>query len=142
MRPLCLGERPSISAYLVILTDHSSCTPSAYPVHPVEQGRRFSLYSELAHVPRLVFSSDLDTAKRWASVAKDFRHPTTLLAYETSLRLLVQQLGRFTIPTPTFTDPQRIQRMQSSYWSRVVVYFGTKYLVSILRLKVLSNQVP
>jgi CHAT domain-containing protein/tetratricopeptide (TPR) repeat protein len=52
----------------------------------------FSLYAQLIHVPQVVSSSDLSAARAWIRVAEDFHHPTTLLAYETSLRLLVQHL--------------------------------------------------
>ena len=57
----------------------------------------FSLYAQLAHVPQVVSSSDLSAAKAWIHVAEDFHHPTTLLAYETSLRLLIQHLA--TLPS-------------------------------------------
>jgi CHAT domain-containing protein len=52
----------------------------------------FSFYAQLVHVPQIVFSNDLSAAKAWIRVAEDFQHPTILLAYETSLRLLVQHL--------------------------------------------------
>ena len=57
----------------------------------------FSLYAQLLHVPQIVSSKDLDAAKAWIRVAEDFHHPTTLLAYETSLRLLIQHLA--TLPS-------------------------------------------
>ena len=40
-------------------------------------------------------SSDLSTAKAWVNAAEAFHHSTTLLAYETALRLLVQHLTTF-----------------------------------------------
>jgi CHAT domain-containing protein/tetratricopeptide (TPR) repeat protein len=57
----------------------------------------FSLYAQLVHVPQIVSSSDLTAAKAWIRVAEDFHHPTILLAYETSLRLLIQRLA--TLPS-------------------------------------------
>ena len=38
-------------------------------------------------------STDLSAARTWISVAEHFQHPTTLPAYETSLRLLIQRLA-------------------------------------------------
>ena len=52
----------------------------------------FSLYTELEYVPQIVYSSDLSAAKAWINAAEKFYHPTTLLAYETALRLLVHHL--------------------------------------------------
>ncbi|KAF8129523.1 TPR-like protein [Boletus edulis] len=52
----------------------------------------FKLYSQLVHLPPNVSSSDLSTAKAWIRVAENFQHPSVLLAYETSLRLLIQHL--------------------------------------------------
>ena len=48
----------------------------------------FSLYSQLAHPHSMVSSTDLSVARTWIHVAEHFHHPTTLLAYQTSLRLL------------------------------------------------------
>ena len=62
---------------------------------PEDQERRFSLYTELTGVTRTVSSGDLSTAKAWVNAAEDFHHPTTLLAYETTLRLLVRHLAVF-----------------------------------------------
>jgi CHAT domain-containing protein/tetratricopeptide (TPR) repeat protein len=57
----------------------------------------FSLYAQLVHVPQLVSSIDLSAARAWIRVAEDFQHPTMLLAYETSLRLLIRHLA--TLPS-------------------------------------------
>jgi CHAT domain-containing protein/tetratricopeptide (TPR) repeat protein len=57
----------------------------------------FSLYAQLVHVPQIVSSIDLSAARAWIHVAEDFQHPTILLAYETSLRLLIQHLA--TLPS-------------------------------------------
>ena len=53
----------------------------------------FSLYEQLVHVPQFVSSTDLSAAKSWIHMAEDFHHPATLLAYKTSLRLLMQHLA-------------------------------------------------
>ena len=53
----------------------------------------FSLCGQLVHVPQVVSSSDLSAARAWIRVADDFHHPMILLAYETSLRLLVEHLA-------------------------------------------------
>ena len=53
----------------------------------------FSLYTELQHVSQAVSLSDLSAAKAWINAAEKFYDPTTLLAYETALRLLVQHLA-------------------------------------------------
>ena len=53
----------------------------------------FSLYTQLVHVPQFVSSTDLSAARGWIHVAEDFQHPTILLAYETSFRLLMQHLA-------------------------------------------------
>ncbi|KAF8436254.1 CHAT domain-containing protein [Boletus edulis BED1] len=53
----------------------------------------FSLYAQLVDAPQLVSSTDLSTARAWIRVAEEFQHPSTLLAYETSLRLLIHHLA-------------------------------------------------
>ena len=53
----------------------------------------FSLYAQLVHVPQIVSSTDLSAARAWIRAAEDFQHPTILLAYETSLQLLIQHLA-------------------------------------------------
>jgi CHAT domain-containing protein/tetratricopeptide (TPR) repeat protein len=57
----------------------------------------FSLYAQLVHVAQIVSSSDLSAAKSWIRVAEHFQHPTILLAYDTSLRLLIRHVA--TIPS-------------------------------------------
>ena len=57
----------------------------------------FSLYAQLVHVPQVVSFNDLSAARAWIRVAEDCQHPTILLAYETSLRLLIQHLA--TLPS-------------------------------------------
>ena len=59
---------------------------------PKDREERFSLYSELTDVTGTVSSKDLSTAKAWVNAAEAFHHSTTLPAYETALRLLVQHL--------------------------------------------------
>ncbi|KAF8122050.1 TPR-like protein [Boletus edulis] len=51
------------------------------------------LYAQLVHVTHIVSSSDLSAAREWIRVAEVFQHPTMVLAYETSLRLLVQHIA-------------------------------------------------
>jgi CHAT domain-containing protein/tetratricopeptide (TPR) repeat protein len=53
----------------------------------------FSLYAQLVNVPQIVFPADLSAARAWICMAEHFHHPTILLAYETSLRLVVQHLA-------------------------------------------------
>ena len=53
----------------------------------------FSLYAELEHVSQTVSSSDSSATKAWVNAAEKIHHATTLLAYETALRLLVQHLA-------------------------------------------------
>ncbi|KAI9460681.1 TPR-like protein [Boletus coccyginus] len=53
----------------------------------------FSLYAQLANVRQIVSSADLSTARAWVGIARYFQHPTILLAYKTSLRLLTQHLA-------------------------------------------------
>ena len=50
----------------------------------------FSLYTQLEHVSQIASSGDLPVAKAWINAAEEFYHPTTLLAYDTALRFLVQ----------------------------------------------------
>ena len=57
----------------------------------------FGLYAQLVHVSQIVSSKDFLPAKAWIRVAEHFQHPTLLLAYETSLRLLIQHLA--TLPS-------------------------------------------
>ncbi|KAH0828048.1 hypothetical protein J3R83DRAFT_3698 [Lanmaoa asiatica] len=53
----------------------------------------FSLYATLAHVSPTVSSTDLSAARAWIDAAEEFQHPTTPLAYHTSLRLLAHHLA-------------------------------------------------
>ncbi|KAF8122938.1 TPR-like protein [Boletus edulis] len=57
----------------------------------------FSLYAQLVDAPQLISSTDLSAARAWIRVAEEFQHPSTLLAYETSLRLLIHHLS--TLPS-------------------------------------------
>jgi CHAT domain-containing protein len=105
MRPLSLIEKPSTFARKDTLIDHNHWktlhTTSVVGSHRSKQlqdeEELFSLYAQLVHVTQTVSSSDLSAARAWIRVAEDFQHPTILLAYETSLRLLVQHLA--TLPS-------------------------------------------
>ncbi|KAF8132924.1 CHAT domain-containing protein [Boletus edulis] len=57
----------------------------------------FSLYAQLLDAPQLMSSTDLSAARAWIRVAEEFQHPSTHLAYETSLRLLIHHL--FALPS-------------------------------------------
>ena len=52
----------------------------------------FGIYTQLAHLPSMVSSADLSAARAWITVAEDFRHSTTLLAYQTCLHLLTHHV--------------------------------------------------
>ena len=54
------------------------------------QEELFSLYAELADVPQSTSVNDLIASILWIRAAEKFQHPTTLAAYRTYLRLLVQ----------------------------------------------------
>ena len=53
----------------------------------------FGLYAQLADLSSMVSSADLSATRTWVHVAEDFQHPTTLLAYQTSLRLLTHHVA-------------------------------------------------
>ena len=53
----------------------------------------FDIYAQLAHLPSMVSSTDLSAARTWIRVAENFHHPTTLLAYQTCLRLLTHHVA-------------------------------------------------
>ena len=57
----------------------------------------FSLYLQILDIPQVVSSSDLSAARAWICSAERLHHPSTLFAYETSLRLLVEHLS--TLPS-------------------------------------------
>ncbi|KAN0094910.1 hypothetical protein V8E55_003197 [Tylopilus felleus] len=59
----------------------------------------FSLYLQLVDIDilQMVSSPDLSATRAWIRVAERFQHPSTCLAYETSLRLLVEHLS--TLPS-------------------------------------------
>jgi CHAT domain-containing protein/tetratricopeptide (TPR) repeat protein len=86
---------PDRSASLATLAHHlrSRFTRSK---QLLDKEELFNLYAQLVHVPQ-VSSVDLSAARAWTRVAEDFQHPSLLLAYETSLRLLVQHLA--TLPS-------------------------------------------
>ncbi|KAF8132991.1 TPR-like protein [Boletus edulis] len=60
---------------------------------PDDKKSLFSLYAQLVDAPQLMSSTDLSAARAWIRVAEEFQHPSTLLAYETSLRLLIHHLA-------------------------------------------------
>ncbi|KAI9567954.1 CHAT domain-containing protein [Boletus coccyginus] len=53
----------------------------------------FNLYTQLARVSQIVSSADLSATREWICMAHRFQHPSILLAYETSLRLLTEYLA-------------------------------------------------
>ncbi|KAI9567953.1 CHAT domain-containing protein [Boletus coccyginus] len=53
----------------------------------------FNLYTQLARVSQIVSSADLSATREWIRMAHHFHHPSILLAYETSLRLLTEHLA-------------------------------------------------
>ena len=57
-----------------------------------DKEKLFSLYAQLVDAPPVVSSADLSAARAWVRAAEDFHHPTTLLAYQTSLRLLTHHV--------------------------------------------------
>ena len=87
---------PDRSMSLKNLADHLS---TRYNQLGVMQDKEdlFGLYAQLVHVPQTVSPADLSAARAWIRVAEDFQHPTILLAYQTSLRLLIQHLA--TLPS-------------------------------------------
>ncbi|KAF8431491.1 CHAT domain-containing protein [Boletus edulis BED1] len=60
---------------------------------PDDKKSLFSLYAQLVDAPQLVSSTDLSAARAWIRATEEFQHPSTLLAYETSLRLLMHHLA-------------------------------------------------
>ena len=86
---LCPPGYPNRSASLENLT---SCLRVRFiQLGQVEDREElFSLFAELEQVSQIASSDDLSAAKAWVKAAEYFHHPTTLLAYETALRLLVQ----------------------------------------------------
>ncbi|KAI9573063.1 CHAT domain-containing protein [Boletus coccyginus] len=67
----------------------------------------FSLYTQLARVSQIISSADLSATREWIHMAHRFQHPTTLLAYETSLRFLTEHLA--TLPSL----PQHLTTMKN-----------------------------
>jgi CHAT domain-containing protein/tetratricopeptide (TPR) repeat protein len=76
---------------------HSLCNRFTRSKQLQDKEEFFSLYAQLVHVPQIVSSADLSAARAWIRVAEEFHHPTILLAYETSLQLLIQHLA--TLPS-------------------------------------------
>ena len=60
---------------------------------PEDQEKQFDFYTELELVTGTVSSRDVHAAKAWIKAAEHFCHPTTLLAHETALRLLVHHVA-------------------------------------------------
>jgi hypothetical protein len=82
---------PDRSTSLDILARHL-CDRFTHSQQLQDKEELFSLYTQLAHVPQIVSPIDLSAARAWIHAAEDFQHHTILLAYETSLRLLIQYL--------------------------------------------------
>ena len=85
-------DHPDRSTILVNLVDYTR-TRSTRSSQPKDKEELFSLYAQLAHPPSVVSSADVSAAREWTRVAEDFQHPTTLLAYQTSLRLLTHHVA-------------------------------------------------
>ena len=68
---------------------------------------------------KTVSSHDMDVARVWINTAEYLRHPTTLLAYETYMRLLVQHLA--TLPS----SPQYFSMFKSHTSSLAVDAFSS-----------------
>jgi hypothetical protein len=81
------GQLGVIEDLLVLDREALDLRPQGHPDRSISL-----IYAQLVHIPQVVSSSDLTATRAWIRVAEDFHHPTTLLAYETSLRLLVQHL--------------------------------------------------
>ena len=93
---LCPQGYPGRSMYLNNLAGYL-CNRFTRWKQSQDEEELFSLYAQLVHVPQVVSSSDLSAAREWIRAAEHFQHPTILLAYETSLRLLIQHLA--TLPS-------------------------------------------
>ncbi|KAN0094895.1 CHAT domain containing protein [Tylopilus felleus] len=73
------------------------CTRFKQSSQPRDKEEMFSLWAELEHVPQAVSLYELSITEEWISAAERFQHPNTILAYETSLRYLIQHLS--TVPS-------------------------------------------
>ena len=93
---LCLPGHPDRTLSLDYLARYL-CDRFTRSKQLQDKEEMFGLYAQLAHLPQTVSSIDLSAARVWIRVAEDFCHPTILLAYQTSLRLLVEHLA--TLPS-------------------------------------------
>ena len=107
-----LGEMEDLNEAIILARDALELLPSEHPDRSSslkslagflrtrftalsqlkDEEELFCLYSQLAHPPSMVSSTDLSAARAWIRVAEDFHHPTTLLAYQTYLRLLTHHV--------------------------------------------------
>ncbi|KAF8429907.1 CHAT domain-containing protein [Boletus edulis BED1] len=112
------GEHPQRSMSLDNLARHLG-DRFAWLRQPKDQEELFSLYAQLVHLSPYVSSSDLYTARAWIRIAEYFQHPTILLAYETSLRLLIQHL------TALPSSPRHLVVLRDlSQWTRSQLVSG------------------
>ena len=89
---LCPQGRPDRPGSLSNLA-RQLCNLFTRTKHLQDKEELFSLYSLLASIPQIMSSSDISAARAWIGVAEHFQHPTILLAYETSPRLLIRHLA-------------------------------------------------
>ncbi|KAN0094894.1 CHAT domain containing protein [Tylopilus felleus] len=73
------------------------CTRFKQSGQPQDKEEMFSLWAELARIPQAVSLYELSITEEWISAAEHLQHPNTILAYETSLRYLIQHLS--TVPS-------------------------------------------
>ena len=112
-----LGEIQDLNEAIVLGRDALALCPQAHPTQSQnldnlarylrsrftrskqlqDKEEMFSLYAQLAHHTQIVFPADLTATRAWIRAAEDFQHSSILLAYQTSLRLLVQHLA--TLPS-------------------------------------------
>ena len=89
---LCPPGHPDRSMSLSNLAGylHTRFTQSS---QSLDKEELFNIYAQLADSPSMVSSTTLSAARAWIAVAEDFHHPTTLLAYQTALRLLTHHVA-------------------------------------------------
>ena len=91
---LCPQGHPDRSTALCNFVYHTQFTRSGLAE---DKEAQFSSYLQLADIPQTVSLADLSATRAWIRAAESFRHQSTLLAYRTSLRLLVEHLS--TLPS-------------------------------------------
>ncbi|KAG2123239.1 CHAT domain-containing protein [Suillus clintonianus] len=94
-RDALLLRRPGHSYRSMSLYNLATCLWERFEQEGVSSDldESFQLFLQLSHLSHAASRTDLNAAKSWAALAHQVNHPTALVAYDTALKFLDQQVA-------------------------------------------------